>query len=36
MPIDDVLNAFCDHGRVDRQTHRDGHQKQLYANFAYP
>jgi amidase len=24
MPIDDVLNAFCDHGRVDRQTHKDG------------
>lgn len=24
MPIDDVLNAFCDHGRFERQTHQDG------------
>ena len=24
MPIDDVLNAFCDHGRVERQTHQEG------------
>jgi amidase len=24
MPIDDVLNAFCEHGRVERQTRLDG------------
>src|SRR5258706_12475821 len=24
MPVDDVMNAFCDHGRVERQTHQEG------------
>jgi amidase len=24
MPIDDVLNAFCEHGRVERQTRLEG------------
>jgi amidase len=24
MPLDDVMNAFCDHGRVERQTHQKG------------
>jgi len=24
MPINDTLNAFCDHGRIELQTHQDG------------
>src|SRR5258707_13340248 len=24
MPVDDVMNAFCDHGRAERQTHQEG------------